>query len=490
MEWARQNSAQSRACPDLALPSKYGAAGSAVKRWLAGTVAVMVAICLAGCARHTAKLLTPSGNGIPDPAAALKSVTEAWKSWRDTQEVKSRLHDKAQCFIAVTPADKDGGVPVATDAVMCGPLRTMAAETTSWDFTFIDFEDNGSKSSFTLRNPSEPSFQNRPHIEDATWWAPDQSAPLADATVDEPDAPTVDYGQVVTANDVTMPALAPADSIITPDGTYQVKMTTSARVGGPLDRRMVVDGQFVVVNIVREAAYDANYDDLPQKTTLSIEAGQKRYPLEMNPQTFAVAIPLQTAPSPGPDLAALVFTYDGVDQKLDLAGHRVKNDKTQPFYERSAKSSYEDTSTVQGKVFQDGWYSKAEATRVAAVWMPYLDGKGWAKDGSVWLVVSGSIRIDPPKFYSGYDSAEYANNLGIDVSQTTWDAKKPIDTEVGDPDRSHQFNVRFVFEVPSGQVGKTAELKIPVRLTGDRSNDVGSAPEHADLTLNLRLSSR
>lgn len=419
----------------------------------------------AGCSSDV-KVVGPDGNELDNVAEQLVQIENVWRDYRTEQEVVSNFGEDTRCYLKV---EADGDQQKAGEQVLCGPYRLMAAETTSWDVAPITFNDG-----VLELDPS--GFTATSSLPGGGWWA-DGKAPNENAEVNEPDAPAIEFGETVIPGSANPPEITKADSIITPDGSYTVWVGRSERIGGPKDRKMVVDGSFVTVKVEREAALDSNYENVPRETKLAVKSGDQIYEVPIYESYFSMAVP-----GDGED-ATVQFIFDSMTQELSTDGKRLDAPNADLLYQENQFFKVDQTEAKIGGSYQDGWFFKAGLQDAKASLKPWIADEGWAEEGKAWLVIEGKLKLDGPKYFVGNQQAKYLKNNRYILGNVTLGDTEAVVQEIGELDLSSAAPVTFAFEVPS-DYSQDRDLTFSIKATGKKSEgSPGNAPKEADLSL-------
>ena len=107
---------------------------------------------------------------------------------------------------------------------------------------------------------------------------------------------------------------------------------------------------------------------------------------------------------PAEGTAELVVTQDGHEQRLDLnTGKRTADDvaaayyreKTDPVEINEPLAFPDSTVTVEGSISEDDYTVKLTTELAEAQLTPWTEEKGWADNGTAWLLIDGKAGIEP-----------------------------------------------------------------------------------------------
>lgn len=343
---------------------------------------------------------TWSGTAVSDPAKALKSIDDAWKTHVANADVKVRTTDDSRCYFETSESD---GKKVLGDKVLCGPYRELGSEKTAWDVAPIGAQGSDGDTVIVGLAPQDDDSSPFSHGESApnlVPWRPDGKTADLTKTVDEPDAPKLAVGDVV--QDAKIPEGAKAtdgQEIITPTGRYTTRFATVDRIGSGNDRKAAPDGGTILVVEAAPGEQQSTGFGTDERatgsTTFSVRAGGKDYPMSLENGSTSTAV----AVSGDAKDATYAYTYDGLTQSLDAAGKRVGT-KAAGFYLPLTQGTSPDIKVQLGTTDTNlpGWHGSATLGNLTLTLSAYDPARKWAPDGKVWGRVQSRWSEEGPRF--------------------------------------------------------------------------------------------
>lgn len=217
--------------------------------------------------------------------------------------------------------------------------------------------------------------------------------------------------ETVITNSVAPEDAAPSDDAGMPEGPSASASTTEAGSGedlGPAEGKQLslVSMGYTSNDTGQNPAYSSGDDTLSTdelaSPTLAVDKdGQSRELPKLDEdgqRTYLMSLPAEGK-------AEIVVTQDGHEQRLDLTtGKRLADDVASTYYrektepvEISEPLTFPDTTVKVGGGDTNEYERKVELTTelAEAGLTPWTKEKGWAEDGTAWLVIDGKAGIEP-----------------------------------------------------------------------------------------------
>jgi hypothetical protein len=364
----------------------------------AGTIALTMALVTA-CSPD----LTLDGRKVADDVPFLQQVEENWRNAIGDDEVS--VADGSHCWLARSNESKEIG-----RQAFCGPIRHLAAKDDGvwdvWSFDATVAEDG----TVTIKDPEAKSTGADFPTGSEPYRPDDAEFPQNAGSLAAPKAPPVPKGFAQRVDDVQIAApkkpAAESARIVTPEVVLTVAEVGQVEtvpgdhesaVRGPADGEELRALRFELAEEEESRTSDA-------KVAYAVQVGDVRKPVDLFEDydggdlsgSIVVGVPQ------GED-AQLIVTFAGVDQTVSLtSGERTS--KTAAAYYRS-KTTAELAKTYGPHRVAKGDFGFEHQTQFTGVkLLPYVDGLGWAKQGTMWVSVgaqgaSSSTNIPGAKDY-------------------------------------------------------------------------------------------
>lgn len=405
---------------------------------------------------------TWSGTAVADPAKALKTIDDAWKTHVANADVKVRTIDDSRCYFETSESD---GKKVLGDKVLCGPYRELGSEKTAWDVAPLGAQGSDGDTvlvGLTRQDADSSPFTQGEGSPNLVPWRPDGKKADLTKAVDEPDAPKLNVGDVV--QDAKIPEGAKAtdgQEIITPTGRYTTRFVTVDRVGSGNDRKAAPDGGTILVVEAapgeQESTGFGTSERATGSTTFSVRAGGKDYPMTLGTGSTSTAVAVS---GDGKD-ATYAYTYDGLTQSLDATGKRVGS-KAAGFYLPVTQGTSPDIKVQLGTADTNlpGWHGSATLSNLSLALSAYDSSRKWAPDGKVWAHVQARWSEDGPTFTTPDSGTGYYSTTPTMKSVTLGGVKATASTF------SEQGGVDATFLLPADADARALKLKAVVVSAG------------------------
>lgn len=476
-------------------------------RCAAAALSLTTVMGLTGCGGSDSPKLTFQGMEVKDADKSLKTFEQNWRAHFATSETKVRIPDGAGCFYQVM--DKE-----IVAKLLCGPFREAGTAATSWSQTGLIGYPNPDGKGATI------GFED---MEGVNWDDSAKALPNAVAMtaagkkpdlnqqVDEPDVAEVANGRpLLMPEGSTSGSTSFANSVgslyATDGGLWTVSTSTakpSRYAGEGADRRQAPKGSVLLAVSVSHEATDesqsrsgnqtAAAQDTEKATTLSVVAGGKTYALPKPDASGKMTGRwLIAVPGDGHD-AAVSIVADGGTQTLDLNRKSISGVTTGWTPEDSGTNVSKQPLTQQYSCDTTEFevdYANLPKNKFRKVgldcnvkWsvLPYVQGKGWAPQGSQWWRVFIEQKTTEVQWYNdsgssaSYDTTATVTSASLDGQKQDKPETVTLQDAWGGASKTYQV---FTFTVKTG----TYPTAVTLAGKGSGSNSTSYGPEGAPKT--------
>lgn len=274
----------------------------------------------------------------------------------------------------------------------------------------------------------------------------------------------------------TAPISVSAESVRTPDGSWQISMAKSSATYTDSGVTYTAPSGYVLVPVTwlytpnppTYVGSNASGGPDAPSTRLNLHAGSRSISVTPNPTTSGSA--LLTLAASSVSAANLSVDFDGVSQKVDASGVRDRRSspKTDALYDSIASLGTGVCPEVRSQFSSTGgqFFGTCGLSNVSrAAWLP---GRGWAGDHQVWIQVTGVLnpgtmtwvdKVDGKNVVTNYDSTASLTGAQVGGSQAV-----SVET------KHNQYLMLFRAPANTGSMN----LKVNELFTGSAKGDIKS----------------
>ncbi|MFJ6002951.1 hypothetical protein [Arthrobacter sp. NPDC092385] len=450
-------------------------------------VVVVAGALLAGCGAE--EKMTFGATEVSGLSRTVEELDAAWASYRANNLTGSEIHEDSRCFLQAAGE-------TLTDSALCGPIRYMASEATTWDSISLAV-GNASDGASTVAYTGQFIGEAQP-APNAELFRTDGATLPENVELDEPDTTELQPLDTFVGSYPVKGSLEPLE-IRTPDAVITVAQTDIGQRAGTAEDRVKAPEGHVIVSTTLTIGAASTWEDPDTQIDASEEGNEEVVTGAGTDLAFLVdgkEYLIGSASEAGPELSAaisvpgtgentqLAITFDGRTQSVNLSDGSISDRIDALYDENSAVASADGQEIRHGDSTKSGVTAYVAFEAIRATRTVWDKDQGWAGDGKAWVKIPMDFRVASDLYFHDYEdifNGSYYDDVKLRVASATvsvgGEAIQAASTGGEDP-------FTLMFAVPDDQ--DTMNLDLSFSLSGVLRDPDSTGPATVSLDLPAR----